>query len=43
MKWSDLLTQDILDLSRQLENRTLIERGQGKFICPPQDKIFRAL
>lgn len=43
MKWSELLSQDILDLSVQLENRALEEREQGHNICPDQSQIFRAL
>ena len=35
MKWSELLSQDILDLSAKLENRALEERNEGKSICPP--------
>lgn len=43
MKWTDLLSQEALDLSRKLEQRALDERNNGKNICPPQDQIFRAL
>lgn len=43
MKWSEILPQDVLDLSVQLEQHALEERNKGKNICPPQDQIFRAL
>lgn len=43
MKWSELLPQDILQLSADLEALALKEREEGKIIYPPQDKIFRAL
>ena len=43
MKWSELLTQDALDLSVKLKERALEERNNGKHIYPPQDQICRAL
>ena len=43
MKWSELLTQEALDLSSVLEDRAQAERESGKIIYPPQDKIYRAL
>lgn len=43
MKWSELLSQEILDLSVKLENHALEERQSGKNICPRQDEIFKAL
>lgn len=36
-KWSEILPQEILDLSTQLEDRALQERNAGRNICPPQD------
>lgn len=43
MKWSELLPQEALNLSAQLEERALTERKAGKQIYPPQEQIFRAL
>lgn len=43
MKWSEILPQDALNLSVQLENYALEERSRGKVLFPEQDKIFRAL
>ncbi len=43
IKWSEILPQNALDLSVQLENRALEERKAGRNICPPQEQIFRAL
>lgn len=43
MKWSEILPQEALDLSVQLENHALEERSKGKVLFPEQDKIFRAL
>lgn len=43
MKWSEILPQEALDLSTQLEERALRERNEGKLIWPAQDQIFRAL
>lgn len=37
MKWSEILPQETLDLSVKLENRALVEREEGKNICPGQD------
>lgn len=43
MKWSDILSKDMLDLSSSLEERALREREDGHPICPAQENIFRAL
>lgn len=43
IKWSEILPQNILDISIKLENRAQEERDSGKIIYPPQDQIFRAL
>lgn len=40
MKWSELLSQDILDLSATLEAHALEEREAGKNICPSQDQYL---
>ena len=34
MKWSEILPQEALDLSVQLENRALEERSKGKVLFP---------
>ena len=43
MKWSELLPQEALNLSEQLEQRAEQERNEGRVIYPPQNQIFRAL
>lgn len=42
-KWSELLSNEILQLSDNLIQKTAEERQNGRDICPPQDMIFRAL
>lgn len=37
MKWSEILTQEALDLSVELESRAQQEREAGKKIYPQQD------
>nr|DAN98353.1 MAG TPA: hypothetical protein [Caudoviricetes sp.] len=34
MKWSEILPQEALDLSVQLENHALEERSKGKILFP---------
>lgn len=36
-KWSEILSQETLDLSIELEARAQAEREVGKKICPAQD------
>lgn len=43
MKWSDILTEDIMTKGDILAERAMQERNAGKTIFPPQDQIFRAL
>lgn len=43
MNWSELLPEEMLDLSFKLADHAAKERENGKNIFPPQDQIFRAL
>lgn len=43
IKWSDIIDKDALNIGYNLANYAQQERDEGKHICPPQDKIFRAL
>lgn len=43
MKWLDIVTPEVAELGKQLSIRAGMERANGAHICPPQDKIFRAL
>lgn len=43
VKWSDLLSDEAMQLSVQLAGTAKLERERGKTIYPPQEQIFRAL
>lgn len=43
IKWSELLSEEALNLGIQLADFAQQERNNGKELFPPQDQIFRAL
>lgn len=43
MKWTNIISQESLNIAKSLAAAADDEGRQGKIICPPQEQIFRAL
>ena len=41
--WADVLSDEVIEVSRQAAERASVERSAGKVVYPAQENIFRAL